>query len=201
MTKRELTSLILKLLGVYAIIQSLPLLQHFPAILGGLGYETGRIPSQVSVYVTMSIPFVLTAAAGILLLTCSRGLACVLVKDDGDAKLTTSLRSEEIQAIGFAVVAVLVFLSALPQLAHAIGYLWFISSLRGPEGQTARLVIGVWPRGLSFAVQCGLAIVLFFRAQGLANLWHRIQAGKYVNVEEAEQGGSDGVGKPPRASS
>jgi hypothetical protein len=201
MTKRELAELILKLLGVYAIIQSLPFLQYFPVLLGGLGYETGRILSQLWVYITMSIPFALTAAAGIVLLSYSRGLACVLVKDDGDAKLTTSLRAEEIQAIGFSVVAVLVFLLSLSQLAKFIGYAWFIVSLRSSQAPMVGHVMSMWQNGLSFVVQCGLAIVLFFRAQGLANLWHRIQAGKYVKVEEAEQGGSDGVGKPPRASS
>jgi len=149
----------------------------------------------------MSVPFALTAAAGIILLMNSRSLACVLVKDDGDAKLTTSLRSEDMQAIGFSTVAVLVFLLALPRLAMFIGYAWFIASLRISQAPMAGHVMSMWQQGLSFVVQCGLAIVLFFRARGLANFWHRIQAGKYVKVEEAEQGGSDGVGKPPRASS
>lgn len=178
MTKRELTALILKLLGVYAIIQSLPFLQPLTRLLRGLVYESERVHSQVSASVTMSIPFVLMAGAGIILLTNSRGLACVLVKDDGDAKLTTSLRAEEIQAIGFSIVAVLVFLSALPRLAQFIGCVWFMASLRSSQAPMAGFVMSMWQSGLSFAVQCGLAIVLFFRARGPANLWHRIQAGK-----------------------
>jgi hypothetical protein len=124
-----------------------------------------------------------------------------LVKDDDDAKFTTSLRAEVIQAIGFSVVAVLVFLLALPHLAQLIGDLWFIASPRGSEGQTSRFVINAWQHGLSFAVQCGLAIVLFFRARGLANLWHRVQAGKYVKVEDVEPGGPGGTEEPPLASS
>ena len=184
MTKRELTALILKLLGIYAIIQSLPFLQFFPAILGGLGYETGRTPNQVWVYVTMSIPFALTAVAGIILLMNSHSIACVLVKDDGDAKLSASLRAEEVQAIGFSVVAVLVFLSAVPRLAQFIGYAWFTASARSSQAPMAVHIMSLWQNGLSFAIQCGLAIVLFFRARGLANLWHRIQVGKYVKVED-----------------
>ena len=201
MTKRELAELILKLLGVYAIIQSLPFFQPLIGLLRGLVYESERIQSQVSASLTMSIPFVLTAGAGIILLTCSRSLASILMKDDDDAKLTASLRAEEIQAIGFSIVAVLVFLSAVPRLAQFIGYVWFIASLRSSQAPMVGHVMSMWQNGLSFAIQCGLSIVLFFRARCLANLWHRIQAGRYVNVEEAEQGGSDGAGRPARASS
>jgi len=201
MTKRELAELILKLLGVYAIIQSLPFFEPLIGLLRGLVYGSERVPGDVSASLTMSIPFVLTAGAGIILLAWSGSLSRVLVKDDGDAKLTTSLCAEEVQAIGFSVVAVLVFLLAVPQLAKFIGYVWFIASLRNSRAPMTGHVMSMWQNGLSFVVQCGLAIVLFFKARGLANLWHRIQAGKYVKVEEAEQGGSDGVGKPPRASS
>jgi hypothetical protein len=132
----------------------------------------------------MMIPFALTAAAGIVLLTCGRGLARFLVKDDGHTKLTTSLSAEEIQAIGFSIVAVLVFLSALPQLARFFRDVWFIASLRSSQARMTGDVMSMWQNGLSFVVQCGLAIMLFFRARGLANLWHRIQAGKYVKVED-----------------
>jgi len=50
--------------------------------------------------------------------------------------------------------------------------------------------------GLSVAVQCGIAIVLFFTARGLANLWHRIQVARYVRIEEAEQIAPYGPEKP-----
>lgn len=178
MTKRELTALILKLLGVYAIIQSLPHFQPLIRLLRGLVYESERVQNQVSRSLTMSIPFALLAGTGIILLTNSRSLAYLLVKDDSDAKLATTLRAEEVQAIGFSIVGVLVFLLAVPRLAQFIGYAWFIASLRTSQASVVPFVATMWQNGLSFVVQCSLAIVLFFRARGLANLWHRIQAGK-----------------------
>jgi len=184
MTKRELTAMILKLLGVYVIVKSLAFLQPMAALVGGLGYQTDKAPNQMLMCAIMSIPFALTAGAGVILLACSRGLACVLVKDDGDAMLTTSVRAEEIQAIGFSIVAVLVFLSAVPRLAQFIGYAWFVASLRSSRAPMEVHIMSLWQNGLSFVIQCGLAIVLFFRARGLANLWHRIQVGKYVKVED-----------------
>jgi hypothetical protein len=44
--------------------------------------------------------------------------------------------------------------------------------------------------GIPAAIQCGLAVVLFFRARGLANIWHRIQIARYKRIDEAEQSDS-----------
>jgi len=133
----------------------------------------------------MSVPFVLSAIAAVVLLTCNRGLAAVVVREDSDAKLSTSLRGNDIQAIGFSIVAVLVFLSAIPGLVGFIVSLYYVVSQ--PEGARSRFVRTVWQSGLSVALQLVLASVLFFRARGLANLWRRIQVGKYVKIEDVEQ--------------
>jgi len=175
MTKRELAAFILKLLGVYAIIRSLPLFMYLSLTLATLGQEKDEVSGRVWMYFCMSVPSILTAIAAIVLLTCSRGLAAVIVRQDSDARLSTSLRAEEVQAIGFSIVAVLVFLSAMPSLIEFITSLWYVCTQ--PEGAASRLVRTAWQSGLSFAIQFVLAIVLFFRARGLANLWHRIHAG------------------------
>lgn len=101
MTKRELAAFVLKLLGIYALIRSLPLLQYLGILLGMRGYESEEIYRRAWMYVGMSIPFVLMVVTTIVLLTCSRALAAVIVKDDGDVKLRTTLQAEQVQAIGF----------------------------------------------------------------------------------------------------
>ncbi|MGD8501753.1 MAG: hypothetical protein PVJ86_13960 [Phycisphaerales bacterium] len=202
MTKRELAAFILKLLGIYALIRSLPLLQYLGTLLGLRAYESEEILRRAWMYVSLSIPFALTAVAGVVLLACSRGLAAVVVKQDGNAKLSTSLRGEDVQAIGFSVVAVFVFLSAMPQLARfitSLSYIAYVGLRDVPERGMWRFTSEAWQSGLSVAVQCALAGVLFFRARGLANLWRRIQVGKYVRIEDAEQSAPCGSQEPPSA--
>lgn len=185
MTKRELAAFVLKLLGVYAIIRSLPLFMYISLMLATLGQENGEMARRFWMQVCMSVPFVLSAIAAVVLLTCNRGLSAVVVREDSDAKLSTSLSGNDIQAIGFSIVAVLVFLSAIPGLVKFIGSLYYVVSQ--PEGARSRFLRIAWQSGLSVALQLVLASVLFFRARGLANLWRRIQVGKYVKIEDVEQ--------------
>ncbi len=187
MTKRELGAFVLKLLGVYAIIQSLPLLGFISSVLVVPRYQSDNLFSRW-MFIGISTPFILTAIAGIVLLRYSRSLAFFIVKEDDNVELSTTLSSEDIQAIGFSVAAVLVFLLAIPQLSQFITSLWYAAT-EGRESIFVRLALQA---GLSAVVQFGLAIILFFRARGLANLWHRIQVGKYVKVENAKQNVPDG---------
>ncbi len=186
MTKRELAAFALKLLGIYAIIHSLPLLPYISLMLRMLRLGSDEIYRKLWMYLSMSVPFALMAAIAVVLLTCSRGLASVLVKEDGPAGLGTSLHPQEIQAVGFSVVAVLVFLLAMPKLVQFIMSFWYIQSAAKFEGARPRLIINVWESGLSVAVQLTIAILLFFRSRGLTNFWRRIQVAKYEKIEESE---------------
>jgi hypothetical protein len=186
MTKHELASFAVKLLGIYTIIESLPLLQ----VLGGLASSpSGR--ADVSMYREMFIgqliPFVLRVLVGVLLFVYSRELAPRLMDEDKPLNVSSALTARDVQAVGFSIVGVLIFLRALPDLSQAVwSWLYTISqsSMQSWRGPVAHIT---WPRGVSAAIQLVLAIVLFLQARGLANFWHRIQIGRYVRVEDAGQ--------------
>ncbi|MGD2094273.1 MAG: hypothetical protein PVH77_04615 [Phycisphaerales bacterium] len=185
MTKRELAAFILKLLGVYAIIQSLTLRQYISLMLASLGRGNDNVFRLAWVFLCTSVPFALMLVIAIILLARNRRLVSTLVKEDGPTGLGTSLSSQEIQAIGFSIVAVLVFLLAVPKLVQFFVALWYIQSA-GFEGVRPGLVRNAWQSGLSVAVQLTLAVLLFFRGRGLANIWRRIQVAKYEKIEESE---------------
>ena len=194
MSKREFTSVIVKLLGIYAIIQSLPLLQPLGTLLGVISRVSDDFPHQAWLYVGMSVPFLLVVIVAILLLVCSGKIARFIIKDDGDLSLLSPLSSRQFQAICFSAVGVFVFLGALPQLSRLFMHLWQVFQLKKQyaNGQfTQRPLISTCLAGIPVAIQCGLAIILFFRSTGLANLWHRIQIARYVKVEQAEPGDSE----------
>jgi len=186
MTKRELTALVIKLLGVYAIVQSLPLLGNISSFIGAPGYRDSEFFNPW-IFIGLLMPFVLMMVAGIILLGYNWSLSFFIVKEDNDVKLSTILSSEDIQAIGFSIVAVLVFLTAIPRFFQFIMSLWYYATEHTGGIRGSTFVVVILRSGLSVVVQFGLSIILFFRARGLANLWRRIQVGKYVKIEDAEQ--------------
>jgi hypothetical protein len=188
MTKHELASFALKLLGIYAFIESLPLF-HF---LGSLAYmlQSNRSEAVPEFWATvgMLIPLLLMAAAGAVLVAFSRNLAPRLVGEDKPLSMPSALTGSDAQAIGFSIVAVLIFLHAIPQIGHVIWTGFYTFSRRFSEPMPGWIARDILQYGIPAVVQLVLAVVLFLQARGLSSLWHRIQVAKYVRVEDTERG-------------
>jgi len=184
-TKYELASFMLKLLGVYALIEALPLLRYLGIIASMFGSDD--MSQSLWLYLGMTLPFIFTALVGLALLMYSDALAGKIFGRDDGTNVSTAIRGAEFQAIGFSVVAVFVALQAVPQVLQLVTNIWHITSKRFPEDVDARLVYGTWKIGLSVVLQYVLAVVLFLRARGLANLWHKMQVARYVKVGDNKQ--------------
>jgi len=141
----------------------------------------------------MLIPLVLMATAGAVLIVFSRDLAPRLVGEDKPLSTPSVLTGRDVQAIGFSIVAVLIFLHAIPQIGQAvwIGFYTWSGGFGGPGG---RMVQDILQYGIPAAIQLVLAVMLFLQARGLSNLWRRIQVAKYVRVEEARKSPPDQQG-------
>jgi len=185
MTRHELASFALKLLGIYAIIEALPQIQAIGGMLGVLA--SGQKQDLVTLWTLagMFIPLVLMAVAGMLLLAFSRGLAPLLVGEDKPLGLSSALSGVDVQAIGFSIVAVLIFLEAIPQITQVVLNWHYVASRSPSEPVLSQIARAAWQAAVSGGIQLVLAVVLFLRARGLTNLWRRLQAGKYVRVNEA----------------
>lgn len=195
MTKQEFVSICLKLLGVFAIIESLPLLQHLTMIISMLGDDA---PKRIWMFIGLMVPFLLVFTAGVFLLRSSEKLGAALVREDDTLGTGSSLHSKDIQAVAFSVVAVLVFLLAVPRLIHVISNIWILLSMEPPSHMRNSLVVNTWQMAITAAVQMGLATFLFFRSQGLVNFWRRIQTSRYVKAGDAEPNAAADADKLPR---
>ena len=122
----------LKLLGVYAIIQAIPLFQYLWGVIGLIDRAGERRASAMDILehawvcVSMAMPFLLMAVAAFLLITRSERIAGLLIKEDGPVSLVTPLSGREVQAIAFSAVGVLVFLQAVPKLCQLFMNLWYM---------------------------------------------------------------------------
>jgi hypothetical protein len=193
MTKQELAAFILKLLGIYALLESLPLLENIGnivvlseasrVVLEGSGYQL-----TISMYLGICIPFALTAIAGALLLTRSKWIAMLLFRTDRNVDLVTSLKVGELQMIGFSIVGVLVFILALSDLGRLIQNLVAMSAAEYAQPWPDKMRVSTLSTCAVAIVQIVIAMALFFRSKGLSNLWKRIQSGRYAKIENnAEQ--------------
>jgi len=177
MTRHELASFALRLLGIYALIESLPIFQ----LIVGLAWtlQSSRERSTVDSWsvVIMLVPLLLVAAAGVLLIVFSRNLAPLLIGEDKPLDVSAAMTGREVQAIGFSIVAVLIFLRAIPEISRAVSAYYYAVSqgFTGP-GRDWRFQ-DTWRYGIPGVIQLVLAVILFFQARGLANLWHRLRAG------------------------
>lgn len=187
MTKQELSGFILKLLGVYALIQSLPQLQNIGALFGVLAGEGDELSNAFLIYIGMTLPFVLMLLAGIALLVFGRSLGKMLFRKDSDSEITYSVKNGDFQAIGFSIVAVLICLHAIPRLVQLAANLWQLAGDDIPHNVYGSLVRGTWQVGIVVFIQIGLAFLLFLKPTGLANLWKMMQQSRHKDIEKAEQ--------------
>jgi len=186
-SRRDMGSFVLNLLGVYAIIQSLPLLQHFGSMLGMMGGNAEYGAGSFWLWVGFTAPFIINICAGVLLLLFADRISRAMFPESLEA--TKDIRADDIQSIGFSVVAVLVFLLAVPnifQLFSNIALIMASEPIQLPKESMSIIVRNTWLMVLTVLVQCGLATALFFRSRGLANLWRRIQAGRYARIDNGE---------------
>jgi hypothetical protein len=136
----------------------------------------------------MLVPLLLAAVAGAVLVVFSKQLAPWFVGEDKPLAISSALTGRDVQAIGFSIVAVLIFLRALPQIGQALWILLDALSRRFPEPVAGRRGREVWRYGIPAVIQLVLAAVLFLQARSLAGLWHRIRVGGYVRIEETDTG-------------
>lgn len=187
MKKHELCVFILKMLGIFAIIQALPLIQNLSILFVVFDdYRDSQKP--IWFYVGNILPFFFYVCIIILLLVCSNSIARLIIKNDDVRVLADPLTSRELQAISFSVMGVIVFLMGLPRLCNFVITLWQIKSQHFNNQEfNESLVRSLRQTGISVVIQCGLATFLFFGSRGLANFWHRIQIARYVKINDVEK--------------
>lgn len=178
MKDQKTVSVVLKIVGIYSIIQSIPLLQGFTSTIGMYEFF-GEKKSYVLVALIPSlIPFFLLFALGIYLIKSSESLSTrLLEKNNSDLPSASSenISDQKIQSIAFSVVGVLLFCLAMPR---AMQIILNLVALNAPEleHEIPRLLRNIWPQVISVALQIVLGAILFLKSNGLAHYWHKLQA-------------------------
>lgn len=181
MNNRDLGSFVIKMLGVYAFIQSLPLIQSVFFLLFTIADQYGGEFSlrRILLNIASIVIFLLSLLLGFILIAYSDRIARIIIRQKNDLPKFDSISSKQFQAICFSAVGVFLFIQALPGLLQILN--WFVF-LREQSGQ--HLIDRILQLSITTGIKLILATILFFRSTGLANLWHRIQIAKYYKIEE-----------------
>jgi hypothetical protein len=181
MTKRETTSLLIKLMGVYCLVQFAPsllyVLRYIQAASFGPWWQ--RI---VMLLCTVLVPAIWIAFCLIIIRSSNR-IAKRFYPEDSDASQLTGLGFEDLQNLGYHFIGLLLLVQSFPQIVSLMTSVQIQQSYMSDYTSSSDFKVQMLPQLLSFLTQFLIGLVLFLRPKGLANLWKKAQAMRYERVD------------------
>lgn len=175
MKKQEITSIALKLLGVFAFLSAISMLQFLSIFITQFASARQMPPEGWRILALSLLPFVLLICASTILVTRGESLASRLFPACATEETPQkAFSANEIQTIAFSVMGLYVFLTALPKLAE-VGLTLFSGILANTPDVIRWTGRRSWILGASALIQAVLGLLLFLQARGVSNLWHRIR--------------------------
>lgn len=179
MTKREIASLAVKLMGVFILLKSIG---YLPMTYSGVFYafQGHHVDLLQSLFMIMmsTVMALIPLAFSILIIVLSDKVAAWLIKDDTAAEATgSSITKGDVMAIAVSCIGLYFIVSAAPGLVTAL--MNNAARMRQQMG-----ISFVDPSGtmnllrslIAPAVQLGLGIWLFVGSKGIVKIWRKIRS-------------------------
>ena len=173
MTNQKLSSLIIKMMGVYASIKCfLTIISSFSIIFSSQSLRGSVLPIIVNL-VAIAILVLLTFA----LIKYSDKIANTLYPTPEDFTAPPSMPSTQIMSICFSSIAVFLFIQAISNgFFVTLQVVTMFKHIPGNQRVYPTCLNDFFYRILPYAVQLTLAILLFLKSTALANYWHKLQS-------------------------
>lgn len=170
MDKKQIASLGCKFLGIYSIIQSIPLLGNVFQV---FAFAKDDSSFGVSLLLSALLPFLMMAALGIGLLVFSDKFAQKMASANFSVNSHNSLSAKDLQSIAFSVVGLVMIALAIPKIFQ-IG--WNVHALQsaGDQRDFQELLRQNWSFTLATGIQFLIGIFLFIGSELLSSGWHFI---------------------------
>jgi hypothetical protein len=182
MKANQLATLVLRLLGIYCLIEFMPAIS---ASSSTIPYVFAPTQYPASEHDNNSLPIILTLLVllllavhfviGILLIVKSVPWGGKLVPSNTDQTTAMAVSFEQVQTLAFAVAGVLIFAGALPQLLNSF---FLIFAATGGLAKNIQSYNYNW-RTLLVAIgnllKVAFGLYLFFRASRFAGFWRSLK--------------------------
>ena len=173
MTKREIASLAIKLMGVFILLKSI---SYVPMAYSGMFYAV-REGNNAGILQTVLILMMSTAMAvvplafSILVIVLSDKAAAWLIKEDNSIEnASTSISKTDVMAIVISCIGLYFIVNTTPRFIHAL-----ITIRRYPHTPFPNL-LNVGRELIAPAVQIALGVWLFVGSKGIAKFWKKIRS-------------------------
>ncbi len=177
MTQNQIASLSLRLLGLYSIIESIPLLRELWQVFAWRGskieMESGPLHTDLML-IGILTSFALLLLVGLCLIFFSNSLAKKMTTEEEIVNETTKLTAKNIQGIAFSIVGLVMIVIAIPHLAQLAANLQALKSAK-EEMIKQKISIGTWAYSIGLAVQFIVGLLLFLGGRGLSTIWYFFQ--------------------------
>ena len=163
----------IKLIGIFLLIELAPSLLYslrlFTTVQGSYDFKT-----QLILFGTFLIPATIWIGFCISIILLSNKIAKMIIRKDEECSQIFSLSFEDTQVLGYNFIGLLVIVKAFPQLVNLLYRIIFESKLP-PMNQQSNFLRNSMPGLLALIIQLIIGFVLFFRTNGLVNLWKKFQ--------------------------
>jgi hypothetical protein len=169
MDKHQIASLGCKFLGIYALLESIPL---FGNIFQIYVLAKGESAFGIAVVLSTAVPFMLMIACAAALILFSNRFADKMIDCKSDESSNQGVSLEDIQAVAFSIAGLVLLVLSLPKMVQ-IG--WNIYALKavGNQRHAAEILKNTWSIALAAGLQFIIGLVLFIGAALLAKVWHK----------------------------
>ena len=182
MKKRETTSLLIKLMGIYCLVQFAPSLIYILQFLATIRDHHNVWMKLATAGVMIIFPAIWIGFCA-LIIRKSDSVAKRIYREDSDASQISGLEFQEVQTLGYNFIGLLLIVQSFPQIVNLLASLK-AQQVYIPQYTTEqKFYMHTLPSLLSFLTQFILGWILFLKPKGLANLWKKAQVMKYERVE------------------
>lgn len=155
-TKRDILEICCKVLGLFYLIQSVVYVPYGVSALAEVVKHSSAAANEQVPWVLpgmIAMPVVVIAAA-FFLLKCSKGIASLLIREDGPVQVSTGEDwQRSLYTLCLRVVGAIVLVKGIPELIRVVPEIAFHQQLTRPQ-----ISVAIWARLFSAIVYIALGI-------------------------------------------
>ena len=169
MTKQELSQIALKILGIYALLESI---QFITGVLNVFSFR-GDAPFERSLMaLSMVVPFLILLWAGTFLIRKPDRITSKYFPSGSIDNI--DLKGSQIQAIAFSIVGAALIVTTIPKLSQLSVNIYSLMSRADELGTKFELRRDTIGFGINLLSRFILGVLLFISGDSISNLWRRI---------------------------
>ncbi len=169
MDKQELAQIALKILGIYALLDSI---QFVSGIINVFSFPVDSSLLRSFMFASMIVPFMILIWAGLFLLRKTEKISLKYFPKGQIENL--NMKANDVQAIAFSIIGVVLIVTTIPKLSQLGVNAYALMDRAENIGADYKLERETIAFGINLFCRFIIGILLFVSGESLSNLWRKI---------------------------